>query len=65
MDLPLGLVSAIESGECVLFLGSGVGYNMLAPDGEHAPDGTALATALVRRGINSLTVVGERIEVCG
>lgn len=49
MDLPLGLVSALESGECVLFLGSGIGHNMTSPDGSHAPDGTTLAKALAEK----------------
>lgn len=49
MDLPLGLVSALESGECVLFLGSGVGYNMLRPDGSTMPDGGALAESLAKK----------------
>lgn len=49
MDLPLGLIGAIESGECVLFLGSGVGYNMLRPDGSAMPDGRALAKSLALR----------------
>jgi tetratricopeptide (TPR) repeat protein len=46
VDLPLGLVSALESGECVLFLGSGVGYNMFRDDGSHLPDGEMLARSL-------------------
>ena len=49
MDLPLGLVGAIESGECVLFLGSGVGHNMLTADGRVMPDGKNLARALASR----------------
>lgn len=49
MDLPLGLVSALESGECVLFLGSGVGHNMLRRDGSSTPDGGELARSLASR----------------
>ncbi len=49
MDLPLGLVTAIESGECVLFLGSGVGHNMLRPDGSSMPDGLSLAKSLASK----------------
>lgn len=49
MDLPLGLVSALESGECVLFLGAGVGYNLLKPDGTHLPTGEDLAKSLASK----------------
>ncbi|MDP2014659.1 MAG: SIR2 family protein, partial [Actinomycetota bacterium] len=49
MDLPLGLVGALEAGECVLFLGSGVGYNLTAPNGDHAPDGGQLAVMLAAK----------------
>jgi len=49
MQLPLGLVTALESGECVLFLGSGVGHNMLRSDGIHMPDGQDLAESLAAR----------------
>lgn len=49
MDLPMGLVAALESGECVLFLGAGVGYNLLKPDGSHLPDGEALAKSLANK----------------
>lgn len=46
MDLPLGLTSALESGECVLFLGSGIGYNFFRPDGTHLPDAETLAKSI-------------------
>lgn len=49
MDLPLGLVTAVESGECVLFLGSGIGHNLSRPDGTNMPDGRALAESLASR----------------
>ncbi len=49
VTLPLGLVSAIESGECVLFVGSGLGHNMLRPDGTHLPDGEQLAASMAER----------------
>lgn len=49
MDLPLALVAALESGNCVLFIGSGVGWNMLGPDGEPMPDGANLAVVLAKR----------------
>jgi tetratricopeptide (TPR) repeat protein len=46
MDFPLGLASALKSGECVLFLGSGVGHNLSRANGTHAPDAEALAKTL-------------------
>lgn len=49
MNLPLGLVAALEAGECVLFLGSGVGYNMFRPDGRNMPDARTLAQNLANR----------------
>lgn len=45
-DLPLPLRHAIESGECVLFVGAGIGGNVRAPDGSPAPDGVTLAKEL-------------------
>jgi tetratricopeptide (TPR) repeat protein len=44
-DIPLGLRQALEAGECVLFLGAGIGWHLWR-DGVHAPVGTALAKEL-------------------
>jgi hypothetical protein len=44
--LPLGLRQALESGQCVLFVGAGVGEHLLASDGKCAPDANTLATEL-------------------
>lgn len=49
LDLPLGLANALESGNCILFIGSGLGYNSTQPDGTNLPDGTALAEQLAAR----------------
>ena len=45
--LPLGLRQALESGDCVLLLGSGVGCHYTRPDGKVAPDGKALVEELI------------------
>lgn len=47
LTIPLGLKSAIESGNCVLFIGAGIGYDMKGSDGNHVPDASALARELV------------------
>jgi len=47
MDLPLGLRHAIESGECVLFLGAGIGSYLVDLGGNHAPNGRELAKELI------------------
>lgn len=45
--LPLGLRQALERGNCVLFLGAGVGCHYTRPDGTSAPDGPKLAQDLI------------------
>jgi hypothetical protein len=47
--LPLGLRQVLESGDCVLFLGAGVGKHLKKPDGTPAPDGETLAKELSAR----------------
>jgi tetratricopeptide (TPR) repeat protein len=44
--LPLALRKALESGECVLFLGAGIGKNVRDSKGNPAPDGKELAKRL-------------------
>lgn len=46
LEIPLGLRHALESGECVLFLGAGIGEHLLDKEGKSAPDGEALAKEL-------------------
>lgn len=49
LDLPMGLVSALETRSCVLFVGAGAGHNFVRPDGSRAPDATTLAGRLATR----------------
>lgn len=69
MNLPLGLVTALESGNCVLFVGSGVGHNAKTPAGTASPDGAALASKLVDRyaieadGSPDLAKVSQVVEI--
>ena len=44
--LPLGLRQPLESGDCVLFVGAGVGQHFKRSDGTVAPDGAALSAEL-------------------
>jgi hypothetical protein len=46
--IPLGLRQALEAGECVLFIGAGLGYHLWR-GGVQAPDGQALATELAEQ----------------
>jgi tetratricopeptide (TPR) repeat protein len=46
LNIPLGLRTALESGNCVLFLGAGIGEHARAADGKPAPDAPALAKDL-------------------
>jgi len=45
-NIPLGLRHSLESGDCVLFIGSGIGHNFKNSDGDLAPDGATLAKEL-------------------
>jgi tetratricopeptide (TPR) repeat protein len=47
--LPLGLRQALERGDCVLFLGAGIGSHYTRPDGTPAPDGKELVDELIRQ----------------
>jgi hypothetical protein len=67
-DLPLGLRQVLESGDCVLFIGAGVGGHLKRPDGSTAPDGRQLAKDLSAHfglGTTStdLAKVAELIEI--
>ena len=69
LSLPLPLRSALESGRCVLFVGSGVGGNAARADGTSAPVGRALAEELAARfGVDAgsdpqLTTVAEVVAI--
>lgn len=45
--LPLALRQSLEKGECVLFIGAGIGYDYKRPDGTPIPDGKILAANLI------------------
>ena len=45
-NLPLGLRHSLESGDCVLFIGAGIGHYCKNQDGSLAPDGKTLAKEL-------------------
>lgn len=68
-ELPLGLRHALEAGECVLFIGAGIGAHLTDKSGSHAPDGRALATLLADHfdieivGEPQLTKVSEIVEI--
>jgi len=47
VDIPLGLRHSLESGQCVLFLGAGIGEHLLNSDGSPAPNAAMLAEELV------------------
>lgn len=46
VSLPLPLQTALESGQCVLFVGAGVGKSATGPEGHRAPLGSELAVDL-------------------
>lgn len=49
MDLPLGLAGAIETGNVVLFIGSGIGHYLTNAKGDTMPDGATLAKQLAEK----------------
>jgi hypothetical protein len=67
-DIPLGLRQALEGGECVLFVGAGLGYHLWR-SGVHAPDAATLATELARQfkidvdGSPELAKVSQIVEL--
>lgn len=46
MEIPLGLKQAIKNGQCVLFLGAGIGFNLFDSQGHNAPVAKTLAQEL-------------------
>lgn len=67
MSIPLDLRQAMEAGECVLFLGAGIGHYCFNEEGNHAPDAMGLLTLLKEKfDINDdskdLTKVTDYIE---
>lgn len=49
MAIPLGLRNALEAGRATLFLGAGIGHNVLGPNGTSSPTGADLAKELVSK----------------
>ncbi len=68
-DLPLSLRRALEAGECVLFVGAGIGTYLRDKKGEPAPDGEELARRLANHfGIDTegnfdLSRIAEIVEL--
>ena len=68
-ELPLGLRHAIESGNCVLFIGAGIGAHLFDAEGNPAPDGNSLAKELAEHflidteGVFDLAKVSEIVEI--
>jgi SIR2-like domain len=69
LPIPIGLQHALESGECVLFVGCGIGEHLTTPTGTKAPNsGAKLAAELASAfGITTnqtdLTKIAELIEL--
>lgn len=69
MDIPIDLKIALETGNCVLFVGAGMGYNMIDSDDNCMPDGKKLAKmiadnfSLPNSEEYSLTDVASYVEI--
>jgi len=69
VSLPLGLRQALESGDCVLFVGAGVGEYLHAQDGTPAPTGPELAIELAARflpdhpDLDDLSTAAQLVEI--
>ncbi|HTA22647.1 MAG TPA: SIR2 family protein [Terriglobales bacterium] len=67
--VPLGLRTALESGNCVLFVGAGLGEHVLDKEGKPAPDGRELARRMADNfkidtgGDYDLAEVAEIVEL--
>jgi tetratricopeptide (TPR) repeat protein len=68
VHLPLGLTSALETANCVLFLGAGIGYHLTDPQGNHAPTADQLANELAQEfgidtgGSTDLALIAQIVE---
>lgn len=67
-EIPLGLRQALEAGDCVLFVGAGIGAHLKAPDGNAAPDGPQLARDLanhftIETNVQDLSKIAQVVEV--
>jgi tetratricopeptide (TPR) repeat protein len=66
--LPLPLRHSLELGDCVLFLGAGIGHHMTRSDGKRLPDASELARELVSHfsldtDSEDLSKVAELLEI--
>jgi tetratricopeptide (TPR) repeat protein len=67
-EFPLGLRQSLEAGDCVLFVGAGIGRHLKASDGGCAPDATELAHELAdhfafETATYKLPKISELVEV--
>lgn len=68
IELPLGLIRALESGDCVLFLGAGIGEHLFDCNSNPAPDAYSLAKELAEyfnietEGIYDLAKIAQIVE---
>lgn len=70
VDIPLPLRHALESGECVLFLGAGIGEHLHRPDGTSLPDAAGLAREIATQfsldtTSEDLSKVAELLQIRG
>ncbi|MBI9047320.1 MAG: SIR2 family protein [Anaerolineaceae bacterium] len=69
IEIPFTLKHSLESGDCVLFVGAGVGQHFLSDKGEPAPDGYNLAKEMAEEfridleGDYELTTVSRLVEL--
>jgi tetratricopeptide (TPR) repeat protein len=67
--LPFELRLALESGECVLFVGAGIGGSLLDKGGKQLPDASQLATEMAvyfgidAEGSTDLTKISQVVEI--
>ena len=68
-NFPFELRQAMESGECVLFVGAGIGGSLLGKDNEPLPYASQLATemadffAIDAEGSTDLTKISQVVEI--
>jgi tetratricopeptide (TPR) repeat protein len=69
IDIPLSLKNALETQNCVLFIGAGVGLHYKKPDGSTAPNGKELCKLLADKfsisleDNSSLSQISELVEI--
>jgi hypothetical protein len=69
INIPLGLRNSIETNNCVLFVGAGIGCHFKTPTGDSAPDGAQLCKLLCEKiSVNykpdcRLSQIAELVEI--